>query len=195
MVKLMHHHNWSGSTNLGATFQSQKSGEQRPSIKSIRGGSSLGVERCSPLQNSATSKGSASALPHELHGHRRSLRQRISRTSSHEGTGVVVAVGAQVSEVSSFRIGGTVMLGLARNPCGSCFHCEGPNDWHQYCWEEDCKLGINRDGAFAEYHVVNCRVTARLPESVSFQTAAPLACAGAPGERVAARQVAGLGGC
>lgn len=99
-------------------------------------------------------------------------------TGSHEGSGVVVAVGSKVNEASRFHVGDRVMSALARNPCGRCIHCRRPDDWQQYCFDDGGKLGINRDGAFAEYHVVDCRMASHLPSNVSFQTASPLACAG-----------------
>ena len=39
-------------------------------------------------------------------------------------------------------------------------------------------IGITVDGGFAEYCLVDSRVTAKLPDSMSFEQAAPLMCAG-----------------
>lgn len=50
--------------------------------------------------------------------------------ASHEGTGIVVAVGDKVND---FKKGERVMSGLPRNPCGNCRNCKGGNDWVQYC--------------------------------------------------------------
>lgn len=40
-------------------------------------------------------------------------------------------------------------------------------------------MSVGRNGAFQEYLVVDGREAARLPDAISFATAAPLACAGA----------------
>jgi len=96
-------------------------------------------------------------------------------TASHEGTGVVQAVG---SKVTNFKIGDRVMSGLPKNPCGKCYNCQGPNDWHQYCQNVQGHIGVFIDGAFAEYHVVDSRNSCHIPDKVSFASAAPLACAG-----------------
>jgi len=42
-------------------------------------------------------------------------------------------------------------------------------------------LGINIDGAFAEYMVCDSRPSCKLPDAVSFEVAAPMACAGEHG--------------
>jgi alcohol dehydrogenase, propanol-preferring len=100
---------------------------------------------------------------------------KLPCTASHEGTGTVVAVG---SEVKNFKIGDRVMAGLPKNPCGKCFNCNGPNDWQPFCEHIEGHIGVFVDGAFAEYLVVDSRVSAHVPDSMSFKSAAPLACAG-----------------
>ena len=96
-------------------------------------------------------------------------------TASHEGAGVCVAVG---SEISDFKPGDRVMAGLPRNRCGHCPDCLGPEEYRQYCPRIDGYCGVTLDGAFAEYMIVDGRESALVPEKVSFETAAPLACAG-----------------
>jgi D-arabinose 1-dehydrogenase-like Zn-dependent alcohol dehydrogenase len=100
---------------------------------------------------------------------------KLPCTASHEGTGVVAAVGSQVS---NFKVGDRVMSGLPRNPCGKCYNCRGPDDWHQYCTDIEGHIGVFIDGAFAEYHIVDSRNSCHIPDKVSFASAAPLACAG-----------------
>jgi propanol-preferring alcohol dehydrogenase len=100
---------------------------------------------------------------------------KLPCTASHEGAGTVKAVG---SEVVNFKIGDRVMAGLPKNPCGKCFNCKGPNDWRQYCEHVEGHIGVFIDGAFAEYLVVDARTSAHVPDSMSFKSAAPLACAG-----------------
>ncbi|KAF1981841.1 GroES-like protein [Aulographum hederae CBS 113979] len=95
---------------------------------------------------------------------------------SHEGAGTVVAVG---EAVQSFKKGDRIMSGIPFRPCGSCKDCQDPKyrNYRQYCAKED-HIGVTTDGAFAEYHVADARTSSHLPDSVSFETAAPLSCAG-----------------
>jgi propanol-preferring alcohol dehydrogenase len=100
---------------------------------------------------------------------------KLPCTASHEGAGTVVAVGDSVTE---FKPGDRIMCGLMTHPCGHCGDCLGPENYSQYCANNGGAIGVNRDGAFAEYVLVDSRSSAKLPDSVSFETAAPLACAG-----------------
>lgn len=102
---------------------------------------------------------------------------KLPCTASHEGSGTVVATGSSVSS-SAFKPGDRVMNGLFRNQCGICSDCQGPENYKQYCPNSDGAIGVNIDGNFAEYVVIDARNAARLPDKVSFETAAPLACAG-----------------
>lgn len=95
--------------------------------------------------------------------------------ASHEGTGTVVAVG---SAVSNFQKGDRVMAGLPRNRCGHCHDCLGPDRYKHYCRNLEGYGGITLDGAFAEYMIADARESSKVPDKVSFETAAPLACAG-----------------
>ena len=103
--------------------------------------------------------------------------KQLPMTGSHEGAGTVVALG---SSVSNFREGDRVMCGLPLHPCGICSDCQAPVEESraQYCQKSDGAIGIQVDGAFAEYVQVDSRTAAKLPDKVSFETAAPLACAG-----------------
>ncbi|KAF2140993.1 uncharacterized protein K452DRAFT_288377 [Aplosporella prunicola CBS 121167] len=97
-------------------------------------------------------------------------------TASHEGAGTIVATGSAVSEFSE---GDRVMCGLPLHPCGICDDCNGPEEHRQYCTRGDGVIGVQTHGAFSEYVLVDSRTgTVKLPDSVSFETAAPLACAG-----------------
>lgn len=100
----------------------------------------------------------------------------LPQTASHEGTGTVAAVGSALT--SSFKPGDRVMCGLIKDRCGNCLSCKGPEDRRQYCPNNKGYLGVTIDGAFAEYLVCDGREAAVLPDKVSFETAAPLACAG-----------------
>lgn len=96
-------------------------------------------------------------------------------TGSHEGTGVVVAVG---SGVKNFKKGDRVMSGIPLGNCQKCEHCKGPNDWWQYCQNTDGLIGVTAQGCFADYHVSDARWSCHIPDDVDLASAAPLACAG-----------------
>lgn len=100
---------------------------------------------------------------------------KLPCTASHEGAGTVVAVG---SAVQDFKDGDRVMCGLPLHPCGHCRNCLGPETQRQYCVNLDGHVGVHVDGCFAEYVRVDSRSTTPLPDTVSFTSAAPLACAG-----------------
>lgn len=98
---------------------------------------------------------------------------KLPITASHEGCGTVVAIG---SEVKDFKVGHRVLAGTPRNRCGKCDDCRSPNE--QYCVNRSGGIGLQVDGAFAEYLVADSRSAALLPDSLDFVSAAPLACAG-----------------
>lgn len=99
---------------------------------------------------------------------------KLPCTASHEGTGTIAVVG---SAVSDFKIGDRVMVGICRDPCGECEECKSEN-YKQYCQKFSSMVGVTSDGAFAEYLVADSRTCCVLPDKVSFETAAPMACAG-----------------
>lgn len=90
--------------------------------------------------------------------------------ASHEGTGVVVAVG---SEIKDFEKGDRVMAGLPRNRCGHCSDCLGDENYRQYCANISGHIGVTMDGAFADFHVVDGRESCVIPDQVSFETVFP----------------------
>ncbi|KAK0315010.1 hypothetical protein LTS16_001360 [Friedmanniomyces endolithicus] len=74
----------------------------------------------------------------------------LPQTASHEGAGTVVRVGGKEAEERGFKVGDRVMIGL----------------------------GVTTQGCFASYVRADSRSTTPLPNSISFLSAAPLACAG-----------------
>ncbi|ESZ98271.1 alcohol dehydrogenase [Sclerotinia borealis F-4128] len=96
-------------------------------------------------------------------------------TASHEGAGTIVAVG---SRVSGFKPGDRILCSLTCHRCGVCTNCIGPEHEQKYCTNAGGHLEVMRHGSFAEYEVVDGRECSLLPHNVSFQSAAPLVCAG-----------------
>lgn len=94
---------------------------------------------------------------------------------SHEGAGTVVKVGSAVKE---FQVGDRILCSLTYHRCGECADCIGPERDTQYCSNVGGYNGVTRDGSFAEYEIVDGRECCILPDNLSFQSAAPLACAG-----------------
>ena len=74
--------------------------------------------------------------------------------------------------------GDRVMCGLPTHRCGRCRSCSMAEEYGQYCPNIDGHIGVTIDGAFAEYVVCDGNESSVLPDRVSFETAAPLACAG-----------------
>ncbi|KAI1161267.1 GroES-like protein [Nemania serpens] len=104
------------------------------------------------------------------------FKSKLPQTASHEDSGTVVAVG---DAVSSFEIGDRVMCGIPLHPCGACDDCTSPIEGHrQYCKQTAGHIGVMTHGCAAEYVVTDARTTTKIPDSVSFLSAAPLACAG-----------------
>ncbi|GAP93135.1 hypothetical protein SAMD00023353_6800310 [Rosellinia necatrix] len=104
------------------------------------------------------------------------FKSQLPLTASHEGSGTVVAVG---DFVSTFSIGDRVMCGLPLHPCGECEYCTGPVEGlRQYCTRVTGYIGVTAHGCAAEYAITDARTTTKLPDSITFASAAPLACAG-----------------
>ena len=103
------------------------------------------------------------------------MRTKLPCVGSHEGAGTVVHLGSSVTE---FKKGDRVMAGLPRNRCGHCRTCLGDENYRHYCPSLAGHVGVTLDGAFAEYMVVDGRESSKIPDDVSFEMAAPLACAG-----------------
>lgn len=102
---------------------------------------------------------------------------RLPQIAGHEGSGTVVAIGSDA--IKRFQIGDRVMCGLPLHPCGTCVDCLGPVNQTQYCMNLGIGfLGLHTNGCFAEYVRCDSRTTTKLPDAISFISAAPLACAG-----------------
>ncbi len=117
----------------------------------------------------------------------------------HEGIGVVVAIGADVTRVKE---GDRVGVPWLCSACGHCEHCLG--GWETVCAEAQFG-GYTRNGGFAEYILADPGYVAHIPDGLTAAAAAPIICAGVttykglkqtdarPGEWVAISGVGGLG--
>ncbi|KAE9379487.1 putative alcohol dehydrogenase [Stipitochalara longipes BDJ] len=94
---------------------------------------------------------------------------------SHEPVGTIVAVGSKVE--GKWKVGQRVGVNLFQHQCHSCVPCETTNDI-RFC-ENKGMTGLVNDGGMAEYMVSDSESVVLLPDSLSFEQAAPLMCAGA----------------
>ncbi|KAL2788443.1 chaperonin 10-like protein [Aspergillus keveii] len=100
---------------------------------------------------------------------------------SHEIAGVVAELGADYT--GPFKKGDRVGVLNFMHACGTCVGCRlrartgAPAD-PRFCDARET-AGFRHDGGFAEYVAADPETTVRIPESVSFDQAAPLMCAGA----------------
>jgi alcohol dehydrogenase, propanol-preferring len=93
-------------------------------------------------------------------------------TPGHEGVGVVVEAGAEVTEVA---VGDRVAVPWLGWACGTCDHCV--SGWETLCTSQR-NTGYSIDGGFAEYVCASGRFVVAVPEGVDPVDAAPLTCAG-----------------
>jgi alcohol dehydrogenase, propanol-preferring len=117
----------------------------------------------------------------------------------HEGTGMVAALGAGVTNLKE---GDPVGIAWLHDACGLCEYCI--TGWETLC-EAQHNSGYSVNGSFAEYAVGSAAYVARLPERPDFAALAPILCAGVttykglketearPGEWVAISGIGGLG--
>ncbi|WWC73112.1 uncharacterized protein I206_107077 [Kwoniella pini CBS 10737] len=94
---------------------------------------------------------------------------------SHEPAGTVVDISKESSEKYGLKIGDRVAALLPKDVCGKCSDCKF-GDW-KYCANSKYG-GINIDGYFAEYALVEAKHCVIIPDEMSFEQAAPLTCAG-----------------
>jgi 2-desacetyl-2-hydroxyethyl bacteriochlorophyllide A dehydrogenase len=92
--------------------------------------------------------------------------------AGHEPCGVVVALGSAVAPEEA-RIGQRVMDHHYAG-CGRCKHCRG--GWTQMCLKGALVFGANAHGAHARYMKVPVTTLVPLPEALSFETGAAIAC-------------------
>ncbi|MFH9008974.1 NAD(P)-dependent alcohol dehydrogenase [Streptomyces afghaniensis] len=98
----------------------------------------------------------------------------------HEIAGVVSAVG---EDVSAYRVGDRVGVGVMVNSCGTCEHCL--DDKQQFCVKGVVETYNSRDydgsatyGGYSRSIVVREPFVHRVPDEIELSGAAPLLCAG-----------------
>ncbi len=90
----------------------------------------------------------------------------------HEGVGTVAAVGAGVRHV---REGDRVGVPWLHTACGHCEHCL--TGWETLC-DHQQMTGYTVNGGFAEYVLADPEYVGHLPDKGSFESLAPILCAG-----------------
>lgn len=120
-------------------------------------------------------------------------------TMGHEIAGVIDAVGPGVDES---RLGDRVLVYYYEG-CGTCEYCRSGDE--QLCPAVKAQPGFSTDGGYADYMVVRASNCVRVPDHVSLEEIAPMACAGTtavhagkmadiqPGEWVAIHGTGGVG--
>jgi alcohol dehydrogenase, propanol-preferring len=123
----------------------------------------------------------------------------LPRVPGHEVVGRIDALG---SEVSKWKIGQRVGVGLIAAEDGVCEPCRRGDAVN--C-QNPVVLGVNVDGGYAEVMIAEARGLAAIPEELSSAEAAPLLCAGVTtynalrnaglrgGDLVAVQGIGGLG--
>jgi propanol-preferring alcohol dehydrogenase len=117
----------------------------------------------------------------------------------HEGVGSVVALGAGVTAV---KVGDRVGVPWLHTACGHCRHCLG--GWETLC-DGQQNTGYSVNGGFAEYVLADPNYVGHVPDSLEWNMAAPILCAGVtvykglketdtkPGDTVVISGIGGLG--
>lgn len=125
----------------------------------------------------------------------------------HEIVGIVTATGAQVSK---YKVGDRVGVGVLVDSCRACAQCKA--DLEQYCAEGMTPTYNGRDrdgqvtqGGYSDKIVVDENYVLRIPDNLPLEGCAPLLCAGitlysplkhwnaGPGKKVAIIGLGGLG--
>lgn len=118
----------------------------------------------------------------------------------HEGVGVVVEVGRNVTSVKE---GDRVGVPWLHHACGHCTACV--TGWETLCRTEPEYTGYTVNGGFAEYVEADPTYVGHLPDKLDFAPAAPILCAGVtvykglkecdlrPGQTVVISGIGGLG--
>lgn len=109
----------------------------------------------------------------DLRAYRRGKQDQAFNVAGHEPCGVVVAVGAGISERQA-RIGSRVMV-HHYDGCGVCRHCR--SGWTQICDEGSISFGSGKgNGGHARYMKVPAHTLLPLLDDLTFTTGAAISC-------------------
>ena len=94
------------------------------------------------------------------------------RVPGHEVAGIIEAAGEDVTE---WKLGQRVGVGMYGGQCGHCESCRGGDI--SAC-SETRLTGITYDGGYADYMIASAKALALIPDELSAIEAAPMMCAG-----------------
>ena len=94
------------------------------------------------------------------------------RVPGHEVAGIIEAAGEDVTE---WKPGQRVGVGMYGGQCGHCESCRGGDI--SAC-SETRLTGITYDGGYADYMIASAKALALIPDGLSAIEAAPMMCAG-----------------
>lgn len=167
------------------------------------------IERRDPREDDVVIKIEAAGICHsDIHTiHNEWGQAHFPLAVGHEIAGTVEAVG---SAVTKFKVGDRVGVGCLVNSCGECEQCVA--GFENNCLNGSVGTYNSKDvdgtitqGGYAQKVTVNERFVLRIPDTLDFDVAAPLLCAGIitysplarwgvkPGMKVAVMGLGGLG--
>lgn len=97
---------------------------------------------------------------------------KLPLVGGHEGAGIVVAKGDQVT---NFEIGDYAGIKGLYSSCMSCEYCE--NSYEPNCLDA-VLTGCQHDGSFQQYATANAVQAAKIPKETNLAEVAPILCAG-----------------
>jgi propanol-preferring alcohol dehydrogenase len=100
------------------------------------------------------------------------VKPTLPFTPGHEGSGIVVALGRDVTHLKE---GDRVGIPWLHSACGYCEFCL--SGWETLCPRQK-NSGYSVNGSFAQYALGQADYLGRIPKDLSFADAAPILCAG-----------------
>lgn len=106
----------------------------------------------------------------------------LPRVGCHEFAGTILEMGSEVRPELGLQVGILVGVpGRSYHSCGTCYECThndgDPETYGVWC-PRGGNLGMNTDGGFQDYCIVDSRQVAPIPAPMSAVEAAPMMCAG-----------------
>ncbi|KAJ9316705.1 hypothetical protein DTO271D3_2838 [Paecilomyces variotii] len=100
----------------------------------------------------------------------------MTKIAGHEGAGVVVAIGPNVTR---FKVGDRAGIKWVADVCGECEMCTNGTDELQ-C-PKQLNSGFTAAGTFQQFATATARYATRIPDGVSDEEAGPVMCGGVTG--------------